>query len=148
MIEIKRIPVEDFLAARELHAEYAEECSIREIGHATPNEALYRKLDEGGGLRCFGAFSDGELIGFANILVYGLLHYIAVIGTVESLFVAKSHRTTSAWIDMKAAIKDHARDAGCIVVLCSCPVGGALERVLEASKDSVRTNSIFMWRIS
>lgn len=148
MIEIKRIPVEEFISASELHAEYSDECSMLEIGIARPNESLYRRLDASGALRCFGAYLDDKLIGYANLLVYELLHYIETIGTVESLFVAKDHRATSAWTALKLAVKEHGRNAGCVVVLVTCPVGGALEKVLDASKDSVRTNSVFMWRLS
>jgi hypothetical protein len=134
--------------AQSLIAEYAQECSVKEVGPINPQRDLYEKLENSGSLKSFGVFDEDEIVGFANVLVYVLPHYGLTIAATESLFVTKDYRVFGAWQELKKALKVYSKDAGCVGILYSAPVGGQLELLLEASKGFQRTSAVFFERIA
>jgi GNAT superfamily N-acetyltransferase len=140
---IKPISIFVILAASKLIAEYAAECSIPTIGPTNPQHELYGKLEKSGALKCFGAFEGDELVGFGNVLVYVLPHYGKTIATVESLFVAESHRHLSTGKSLMISIESYAHGTGCAGILYSAPAGGKLEQLLDTKPEYQRTNAVF-----
>lgn len=137
---IFRIGYAEILGFPELLKEYEAECSIPEIGMATPNPATYAAMERSGAFQCFGAFEDGELVGFATVLLSMLPHYAKRVAIVESIFAQKGRTCGS---DLRSALKAFARDSGCDSILYSAPFGGRFERLLERDKGCRRTNSVF-----
>jgi GNAT superfamily N-acetyltransferase len=125
-----------------LLAEYAAECSIPALGETNPQWEMYEMLQASGKLRVFGAYHIG-LIGFATVLLSELPHYGVRAGIVESLFVGSAYRKTGAGRLLMMAVEEAARYAGCKGVLYSAPVGGKLEKVLDADTSVSRTNTVF-----
>jgi GNAT superfamily N-acetyltransferase len=146
-LTIKPVSIASLLESAALIAEYSAECSISEIGDIAPQADLYERLEKNGALRCFGAFDGDKLIGFGNVLVYVLPHYGELIATVESLFIAKAYRNSSAGSLLMRTMEAHSKQANCVGILYSCPVGGQLERLLEVSKPYARTNAVFYRRL-
>jgi GNAT superfamily N-acetyltransferase len=143
MVSIRQIPYASILEAGDLLAEYAAECSIPEIGEASPQSVMYAMMESSGMFHTFGAFHGDELVGFAAELTYVLPHYGKKIATVESLFVAKKHRTGNTGLDLMSAIEKFAKSKECVAILYSAPTGSQLEKLLSLLKPYRRTNSVF-----
>lgn len=134
--------------AAELLAEYAAECSLPEIGAIDPQAATYAAMERTGAFQCFGVFADGALVGFASLLVYVNPHYNKPVATVESLFVAAAHRSGEAWYQLKAALKEHSRKRGSVVLLVSALVNSKLARLLFLDEDEFRlSHHVFLGRL-
>jgi GNAT superfamily N-acetyltransferase len=148
MRQVTPITFRDVLSAADLLAEYAAECSIAEIGEICPQPQIYEALEKAGIVHLFGGYVDGQLVGFASLLMTILPHYGRKTATVESLFVAQAHRGSSIGAVLMATMEATAKDAGCAAILYSAPAGGKLERLLEARKPYRRTNAVFCRRLN
>lgn len=137
---IFRVGYAEIIGFPELLKEYEAECSIPEIGKTAPSPEMYAAMERSGAFQCFGAFEDGELIGFATVLISMLPHYAKKVAIVESIFAQKGSTCGS---DLRSALKAFARDSGCASILYSAPFGGRFERLLERDKGCRRTNSVF-----
>ncbi|HEV8493046.1 MAG TPA: GNAT family N-acetyltransferase [Candidatus Angelobacter sp.] len=133
----------EILEARDLLAEYAQECSILEIGEFNPQAEMYRAMQDAGLAHMFGAFHVEQLVGFASLLLSILPHYGKKSATVESLFVGKCHRADGYGIEIMDAMEEFAKDAGCLVIFYIAPVGSQLEKLLSLKKGYRKTNSVF-----
>lgn len=142
---IQPVSIAVLLAASELIAEYAEECSIPGIGAIDPQQAIYEALEHSGMLQSFAAFNGDKMVGFANILTPVLPHYGKRVATVESLFMGKANRNTGAGGELMRHIENFAKEQGCMGILYSAPAESALEYLLQA-KDYQRTNAVFYRR--
>jgi GNAT superfamily N-acetyltransferase len=145
---IKQVPIANILAATELIAEYAEECSIPSIGEIDPQADIYAALEDSGVLRSFAAFVDGKMVGFANVLTPVLPHYGKRVATIESLFVAKDSRGSGIGRHLMVYAEHFAEQVGCVGILYSSPTGGELENLLESRAEYQRTNSVFYRRLA
>lgn len=148
MIAIKAVRASEILNSEALIAEYAAECSIPAIGKINPQGDIYAVLEQSGIMRCFMAYDGEQKIGFATMLMAVLPHYGKRIATLESLFIAKAHRSSSAGRELMRTVEAEAASSGCEGILYSSPAGGQLERLLEASKPYQRTNAVFFRRLS
>lgn len=143
MISIERCPVADVIASKELIAEYAAECSIPAIGEINPQPDVYAAIEKSGMSQSFMALEDDCKIGFAIVLTPVLPHYGKKVATLESLFIAKDKRHGAAGLKLMSAVEQYAEQSGCVGILYSSPVGGQLERLLEARREYLRTNAVF-----
>jgi GNAT superfamily N-acetyltransferase len=146
VMEVRGIRYMEILGAQNADAlltEYAGECSIPEIGAASPQAEMYAAMEGSGMFQAFGVFQEAELVGFAAVLVYVLPHYGRQIATVESLFVAKAHRCGNAGLQLMRAIEQHAKLQECVAILYSAPTGSQLEKLLSLLKPYRNTNSVF-----
>jgi GNAT superfamily N-acetyltransferase len=144
---IRAVSYAEILAHPDLIAEYAAECSIPEIGQVNPQAEMYAAMEHSGMMQAFGAFHAEQLVGFATILKYVIPHYNCKAATVESLFVAKEFRGTSAGISLMKAIEKHAKESDCQVISYSAPTGSQLEKLLTRLRLYKRTNSIFLRKL-
>ncbi len=143
-MDIRRVGFTTVLSHTELIDEYTAECSITAIGPIDPQSHIYQAMENAGVSQCFGAFIDGKIVGFCNVLTTVLPHYGRKMATIESLFVSKAHRDTSAGRELMAAVEAHAKDAGCVGILYSAPAGGKLEELLSLKWKSYKhTNTVF-----
>lgn len=143
MISIKPVSYVEWLAEAILIAEYADECSIPAIGEINPKPETYATLENSGIMHSFAAFDGVRMIGFATVLSPIMPHYSKRVATIESLFVAKTSRASGAGRELMQTVERFVKDLGCVGILYSSPVGGKLERLLEASKAYQRTNAVF-----
>lgn len=143
MIAIKAVRVSEILDSEALIAEYAAECSIPAIGEINPHRELYALMEKSGLMTCFMAYDGDHKVGFSILLMPVLPHYSKKVATSESIFIAKAIRRSGAGVRLRRAVKDHAKDAGCVGILWSAPAGGKFERLLESSKSCQRTNAVF-----
>ncbi len=140
---VKRVSFTEVLKHADLISEYAAECSISAIGPIDPQPHIYEAMENAGVSQCFGAFLDGQIVGFCNVLTTVLPHYGRKMATIESLFVSKAHRNTSAGKDLMRAVETFAKESGCVGVLYSAPAGGQLEELLLLRKSYQHTNTVF-----
>lgn len=131
-----------------LLAEYSTECSIPEIGTPNPQRDTYARMESSGLMHSFGAFDGDTLVGFATVLVCVLPHYGKKIATVESLFLAKSHRHGSAGRELMAEIESWVKSEQCAGMLYNARAGSSLERLLSSLPKYQRTNSVFLWSVA
>lgn len=148
MATIQPVSYADLMAApnfAELIAEYSAECSLPEIGPTNPQPQLYAAMENAGGLRCFGVYASGALIGLISLLIYVLPHYGRKIATTESFFLSRAHRQSSRGRQMLDFTENYAKSEGCCVLLITAPSGSKFERWLTLqTKKYRRTNSVFL----
>lgn len=143
---ISPISYKEIIAAKDLLAEYAEECSSPELGEISPQPELYEALEKSGGFQAFGCFEGDTLIGFACVLVYVLPHYGKLIATTESIFIAQKYRNGIQWDDLKNVIQSYAHARGCNAFLYSAPVGSRFDRLLSHS-FARHTNNTYLVKL-
>lgn len=128
--------------AKLLLYEYALECSIPELGYASPQAELYELLERSGGFQAFGVYEQLELQGFATVLDYVLPHYGAKVATSESIFVSKNH--PKAGMDLLVTVEEYAARKDCLAFLYSAPVGSRFDRLLATSNRYRHTNNVYL----
>lgn len=146
---IEKVPVADILASLTLIEEYAVECSIPAIGEINTQPRIYEAMEKSGVLQGFMAIdAAGDDIGFAIVLTPVLPHYGQKVATLESIFITAACRRGGAGLDLMRTVERYSEEVGCVGILYSAPVGGALERLLEASREYQRTNAVFYRRLA
>lgn len=128
--------------AKELLDEYAAECSLPELGAASPQRELYEMLEKSGGFQAFGVYDSDVLIGFASVLMYVLPHYGKKIATNESIFVSSSVRGEGYGV--RKFIKQWGKDNNCVVFLYTAPVGSEFDKSLAADERCRHTNNVYV----
>ena len=141
---IKRVSCTDILDAEDLLKEYADECSIPEIGVICPQREIYAHMQSTGLMHSFGVFEEEKLVGFASILLFTLPHYGKKVANVESMFLAKSHRMGGFGLELMKEIEQFAKERGCSAMLYNARFGSALEKMLTRASNYERTNSVFL----
>lgn len=143
-MEIRAVGIADIIAAGELLKEYAEECSLPEVGEINPQQEMYATMQALGVNKFFAAYEGLNLIGFASVLTAVLPHYSRKVATIESIFVAKEHRSTDAGRALMHTVEHHAKEQGCGAILYSAPAGGKLERLLTVKGGYRHSNTVFV----
>jgi GNAT superfamily N-acetyltransferase len=128
--------------ANKLFAEYAEECSLPELGHFNPQQAMYQQMENSGLLKCFVVRSGERLVGFAALLLYVLPHYGRKIATTESIFIARAYRTGCAGAELLGFIEAYAKQNGCVAVLYTAPAGSQFDRLLGLTRR--HSNNVYV----
>lgn len=113
-----------------LRREYAAECALHGLPDPAEKLVVYQALDANGAFRAFGAYLDGELVGFVAILAPTLPHYGITVAVAESLFVGKAFRKTGAGLALIRRAEQEARELGSPAILFSSPSGGRLATLL------------------
>lgn len=147
MIAIRPVPCAEILRHAELLREYAAECSIPEIGQIQPQAAMYEAMERSGLMRTFAAYCGDELAGIASILLYVLPHYGEKVASLESIFVARRHRSKAIGRELMKTVENCARAEGCKAILYSAPAESRLERLLSLLRGYRRTNAVFTRRL-
>lgn len=125
-----------------LVAEYANECHIAGMPPCDYQGDIYRAMETTGMVRLIGAYIDGTLVGFCNLIISVLPHYGKVVGTSESLFVGTAHRSTGAGLGLVKAAERECVSAGAIAMLMSAPAHGSMERLMPRIGYR-HTNTVF-----
>ena len=113
-----------------LHREYVAECALHGLPDPDEKLAMYKALDANDAFRAFGAFFNGELVGFVAILAPTLPHYGITVAVAESLFVGQAFRKTGAGLALIRRAEQEARAIGSPAILFSSPSGGRLATLL------------------
>lgn len=128
-----------------LIAEYAEECAIALVGKPAPRRDMYENLEASGLGQCFCVRRDGELIGFAMVVMAVAPHYGLSCATYESIFV---RHEAPGGLELMRAVAEYAKRLGCVSVFCCAPVNSRLARLLFLSSDEyTHTNHVFCKRL-
>lgn len=131
-MEVRQVDYGTLQAAENFGAlvlEYAKESSIEGMPAANPQHEMYRAMERTGMFHVFAAFDGEEVIGFLTMLTTILPHYGIKGATVESFFVASSHRGTGAGIKLIRHAERFAKEAGCECMMLSAPTGSRLSEV-------------------
>lgn len=123
-----------------LLVEYSAECSLPELGKATPQRELYALLERSGGFQAFGVYDGDTLVGFAAVLIYVLPHYGKKIASTESIFISKSQRGRGH--GLRTYLKAYAKGNGCVAFFYSAPVGSRFDRMMAVRHR--RTNNVYL----
>ena len=137
---IRRISYTAILFARnadELITAYAAECSIP---GSVPQPQLYAAMEQAGALQCFGAYVDADLVGFVSVLSVTMPHNGKRMGTIESIFVTPSHRSTSAATLLMSAAEQYADELDCVGLIYQPRIGSSLDKILAHRDNCVPTH--------
>jgi GNAT superfamily N-acetyltransferase len=143
---IRRVSHSEILCAanaQELIDEYAAECSIPQIGKIDQQGETYAQLEAAGLMSCFGVFDGERLVGFASVLMSVLPHYGRKVATVESVFLAASHRAGGTGRALMDAIEEEAKQAECVAILYSAPAYSRFNYVLAALRAYSCTGLVY-----
>ncbi len=141
---IRAISFRDILDAPELLKEYSKECSIPELGEISPQSHLYEAMESSGSMECFGVFDGETMAGFATMILYVLPHYGKKVAATESIFLAKSHRSGRAGIELLHFLEVRAKDKGCSAFLYTAPTHSRFASLLAMRKEYRHTNEVFL----
>lgn len=122
-----------------LLAEYAAECSLPELGEASPQRDLYDLLEKSGGFQAFGVYDNETLVGFSSVLIYVLPHFGKKIASSESIFVAQP---SGSGLDLIDSMKAHARVNECSHFIWSARVGSRFDLLLKHLHR--HTNNVYL----
>lgn len=128
---IRPVSYSEILKAGDLLHEYAMECSLPELGYASPQRELYELLEKSGGFQAFGVYEGETMIGFAAVLIYVLPHYGQKVATSESIFISASHRNSSIGCELLAFLEEYARNKDCLAFLYSAPAESRFDKLLS-----------------
>lgn len=123
-------------------AEYADECRIAGMPACEYQGDMYRMLESQGVMHLIGAYVGDTLVGFCNLLLTRLPHYGKVVGTMESMFVAKNWRKSGAGIGLIREAERVSANGGAVAVLMTAPTGGSMERLMPMVGYR-HTNTVF-----
>lgn len=144
---IRRVSYSDILSAanaESLLSEYADECSIPELGPINPQPEIYAAMEASGALHSLGVYIGDELVGFSTVVIMMMPQYGKRICAMQTLFTARSQRYTTGFA-LLDAIEDHARELGCVAVLYGAPTGSRFERLMKLRRKTYRqTNTGFL----
>ncbi len=122
--------------------EYAAESSIYGLPHPKANIAMYKVMENSGMLKSFGAWVDGDLVGFITVLTVILPHYSEYVSVTESFFVSAQDRATGAGMRLLRCAENAAIVLKAKGLLVSAPMGSTLAQVLELTSYR-ETNRVF-----
>lgn len=125
VVEIMEDPAFDALIA-----EYAAESAVEGMPPPRAKMEAYVAMEMTGMLHPFGAFKDGELVGFISVLTPTLPHYGRLVASAESFFVTKSHRKGGAGLRLLKAVEQVAAEEGSPGIFVSAPIKGMLVEIL------------------
>ncbi len=114
---------------------YAAESRSSLLPPVSPKIALYRQLEAVGAAKCFGAFLNGYLRGFAFVICAPLPHDGRKYAVCESLFVHVEARRFGLGEMLMEAAEAYAMDQGCETILYSAPVGSRFAQLLFLHED-------------
>lgn len=123
--DIEQAPTIDALVA-----EYVEEAGVPEMGPANPQWEQYRQLEAAGHLHCFGVWDDETLVGMCFVLISSVPHFGVPFASLETFFVAKSHRAGGVGLRLLRTAEGLARHYGLKHVMATAPAESALSVVL------------------
>lgn len=145
MTEVRRITFAELTASAEwdgLVSEYADECQIAGLPRCKHDSSTYYLLENSGAINFAAAFVGDTLVGFATLLVTQLPHYSRIVAIVESIFVAKQHRSSGAGMMLIREMESLAKDNEAIGILVSAPKGGRLNGLMP-NIGYTHTNEVF-----
>ena len=134
---IQRIHYKEILKNKYLIAEYAKDCLVD--GYQ-PQEAIYEAMDKAGILHCFGAYIQGELVGFVSVIVNVMAHSGKKMATVESIFALPSYRQYGIGLHLINAARDKARSEGCELIAYSPRIDSQFDKILSQRKSCSKTH--------
>jgi GNAT superfamily N-acetyltransferase len=146
-IEIRKISVSEMEKEsnlKRLLKDYAGESAIAGLPPPVPNVDIYRRLESNGSYHGFGAFCDGELVGFFMALWTVNPHYGVHIAFMESFFVAKAYRRTGAAMHLLDCAERYFRGLKSPGFFVTAPVGSVLEKMMRRRRGYRQTNSVFL----
>ena len=114
----------------DLFEEYSDESSMSGLPRPDCQVQIYEQMEAAGLMHVLGAFKDGRLIGFLNLLVNVLPHYGVRVGTAESFFVAGDQRKGGGGLRLLRVAERASVGLGAVGFLASAPSGGRLAEVL------------------
>lgn len=126
-----------------LMAEYAAECAISGLPTPHYDRGMYKLFEDQQMMISLAAYTEGELIGFAAVLVVMNPHYSHKIANTESFFVGKAHRATGAGLVLKRRIEQEAKEAGAVGLFICTPIGGKLAAVMATDRKYKETTRVF-----
>lgn len=128
---------------KKLVDEYSAECSIEGMPPTNHDYDLYQKMEKAGFAQMLGAYKDSSLIGFLVLLVSPNAHYGCKIGSTESIFVSKNHRSHGAGLKLLKTAEEIAKVMGAAGMFVSTPHGKQFADVMEKMDSYKETNRVF-----
>lgn len=129
--EIRPISVADLLREGmplfELHREECEPVPRRTIA---PLAGAYEHLERAGNLIAFGAYADGELVGYVTLILHAHLHYGYRIATHDLLFVKQGARLSSLGLGLMLSAEQEAKRQGAEEIIWHCKPMTTLHDIL------------------
>jgi GNAT superfamily N-acetyltransferase len=141
---IQRVHYKEILKNKEILAEYAKDCLVD--GYE-PQEKIYEAMDKAGMLYCMGAYIEGELVGFASLVVSIMPHNGKKIAAIESIFALPEYRKYGIGFHLVRAARDEAKKLGCEWIVYLPRIGSAFDKILENMDSCIKTHVQYTERL-
>lgn len=107
-------------------AEYARESGNADIGFSQPNTRFYKIMESLGRCFCVGVFDDGDMVGFAALLLNEHPHYSTNIGVCDAIFIKRERRMGQVGLRLIRKVRELAKEKGAPGVYFSAPANSRL----------------------
>ncbi len=134
---IQVVNYKEILKNKSLIAEYAKDCLMDGYN---PQEQIYDAMDKAGMLYCFGAYIEGQLVGFVSIVVSTMPHNGKKIAVGESIFALPEYRKYGIGLQLIQKARDFAEENGCDLIVYTPRIGSAFDKVLEHRDSCIKTH--------
>ena len=134
---IQRIHYKEILNNKEIISKYAKDCLVDGYN---PQENIYEAMDKAGMLYCLGAYIEGELAGFASVVVTVMPHNGKKIGVVESIFALPEYRRYGVGLYLIESAKDLSKSLGCDLVSYEPRIDSQFDTILSHRKSCTKTH--------
>ena len=147
-MEIKEISAREVYSSPEFDQivrDYAQEGGNPDLGNAVPSLEFYDRMEKSGSLRCAAAFDGDRIVGIVFVLATVYPHFGKIVASVESIWLAKSHRAGGVGLRLIRKAQDLARDMGACGVYFGARVDSRLGQLY--SRLFTPMNTIFWKKI-
>lgn len=147
-MQIRHCSADEFLAIRnvgEVIAQYAAESKLEGMPEPHPNYGMYRILEASGLMTVLVSTNgEGDLEGFAVVLVSMLPHYGELVASIESFYVVPEARQKGLGNTLTKAVEVAAKEKGAVALILTAAIGSPLEQVLKAKKRFRHSHNVFL----
>lgn len=133
-MELKRVPIAFVFEHKDFDQvviDYCSESGLPDLGSAMPALDWYQNLEKVGALSCCVAVDGDNLVGVVVVVTTLYPHFGKLVGSVESLWLAKDYRKGSAGLKLIREAKAMAKEKGAIGVYFGARFGSRLAKVYE-----------------
>lgn len=143
-MELKRVPISFVFEHKDFDQvvdDYCSESGIPDLGKAVPALDWYQNLENAGALSCCVAIDGNRLVGVVVVVTTLYPHFGKLVGSVESMWLAKGYRKGSAGLKLIREAKVMAKEKGAVGACFGARAGSRLAKLYE--RIFTPTNQLF-----
>lgn len=106
--------------------DYAAESGNPDLGEAVPEIEFYDRMERADMLRCVAAYDGDRIVGIVVVVVTKYPHFGKPVASVESMWLARSHRAGGAGLRLIRRAQVVAKEMGAVGIYFGARAGSRL----------------------